>query len=78
MMVMRGKYIFFPMMQTAIDAFKQLWFELYNEKLDDATAIAIATNLLTAYAAVFRAVKKEWLEDSPIDIHSDLKVDDKP
>jgi len=49
--------------EQALKEFKQIWKEEKGENISDEFAMEEATNLLTLYNAIYRPIKKEWLED---------------
>ena len=49
--------------EKALEEFKRIWREQFNEEVSDEKAIESATKLLTLMNAVYRPVKKEWLEE---------------
>ncbi len=51
--------------KEALEEFKKIWKEEFKEEIVDEKAMNEASNLLTLFNAVYRPVKKEWLEDQP-------------
>jgi hypothetical protein len=49
--------------KEALEEFKQIWREEKGEEISDEFAMEEATNLLTLYNAIYRPIKKEWMED---------------
>jgi hypothetical protein len=49
--------------KEALDEFKTIWKEEFNEDIPDDVALKEATNLLTLMNVVYRPIKKEWLKD---------------
>lgn len=49
--------------EQALREFKQIWKEEKGGEISDELAIEEAINLLTLYNAIYRPIKKEWLED---------------
>ncbi|MBI3046444.1 MAG: hypothetical protein HYY86_02850 [Candidatus Harrisonbacteria bacterium] len=49
----------------ALKEFKKIWLEEKGTEISDAEAMDEASNLLTLFNAVYRPVKKEWLENQP-------------
>lgn len=49
--------------KKALEDFKKIWKKKFNEDISDDFALAQAVNLLTLMNAVYRPVKKEWLEE---------------
>ena len=49
--------------EGAIEEFKQIYQEEYGKDISDAEALELGINLLNAYDAVYRLVKKEWLDE---------------
>lgn len=47
----------------ALDDFKRIWKEEYGEEIDDEKATRQAINLLTFFNAIYRPLRKEWIED---------------
>lgn len=58
--------------KQALDEFKEIWKKEYGEDISDADALERATNLLTMFDAVYRPIKKEWL-DEHLEKHPGLK-----
>lgn len=50
--------------QEALNDFKKIWREQFNEDVSDAEAMEQATKLLTLMNAIYRPIKKEWLDES--------------
>lgn len=48
--------------ETALQEFKKLWLEEFNEEISDEKAMEFGVNLLTLFDHIYRPVKKEWLE----------------
>jgi hypothetical protein len=48
----------------ALLEFKKVWLEVYGVELSDEEATALATNLLNAFAVVYRGSKREWLDQA--------------
>lgn len=51
--------------KEALEKFKKIWEEEFKEEIADDKAMDEASNLLTLFNAVYRPVKKEWLENQP-------------
>ena len=49
--------------KEALDEFKSIWKKEFGEEISDAKALDEATNLLTLMNAVYRPIKKEWLDE---------------
>jgi len=49
--------------KEALEQFKAIWKEEYDEEISDELALEKATNFLTLFNAVYRPIKKEWVED---------------
>ena len=47
----------------ALQEYKEIYKKKFGTDIDDATAMEQATNLLTLVNAVYRPIKKEWLEE---------------
>lgn len=47
----------------ALQEYKEIYKKKFGVDIDDATAMDQATNLLTLVNAVYRPIKKEWLEE---------------
>lgn len=47
--------------ETALQEFKQLYAEEFNEKISDEQATELGTSLLTLFHHIYRPVKKDWL-----------------
>jgi predicted Zn-dependent protease with MMP-like domain len=48
--------------KTALEQFKKIWKEEFKEEISDDLAIEEATNLLSLFNAIYKPVKKEWLD----------------
>jgi len=49
--------------EEALKEYKKLYKEEFNEEISDEKATEEAVNLLTLFNAIYRPVKKEWLEE---------------
>ncbi|MGD0976887.1 MAG: hypothetical protein ABR875_01145 [Minisyncoccia bacterium] len=49
--------------EEALDEFKSIWKEEYNEDISDDFAMETATALLTMMNHIYRPVKKSWLKE---------------
>lgn len=49
--------------KEAIEEFKKIYQEEFNQKIDDKTALELGVNLLTFLKYIYRPVKKEWLKE---------------
>lgn len=49
--------------KEALEKFKKIWKEQFNEDISDEKAMEQAIKLLTLFDAVYRPIKKEWLKD---------------
>ena len=58
---MNNKHSLLP--EGAIEEFKQIYKAEYGKDISDAEALELGINLLNAYDAVYRPVKKEWLDE---------------
>lgn len=47
----------------ALEEFKKIWREEKGTEISDEDAMDEAVNLLTLFNAIYRPIKKEWLED---------------
>ena len=47
----------------ALQEYKEIYRKKFGTDIDDATAMEQATSLLTLVNAVYRPIKKEWLEE---------------
>lgn len=50
--------------QKALQEFKQIWKEEYQEEISDEFAIEKGSDLLVLFDNIYRPVKKDWLEES--------------
>lgn len=50
--------------QKALQEFKQIWKEEYQEEISDESAIEKGSDLLVLFDNIYRPVKKDWLEES--------------
>ncbi len=46
----------------ALKKFKELYRDEFNEEISDQLALELGVNLLTFFDAIYRPIKKEWLE----------------
>lgn len=46
---------------SALQSFKKLWMDEFNEELPDDQAVKLAVNLLTFFDRIYKPIKKEWL-----------------
>lgn len=51
----------------ALQEYKEIYKKKFGTDIDDATAMEQATSLLTLVNAVYRPIKKEWLEEYKAD-----------
>ena len=49
--------------EKALQEFKKIWREEFGEEISDQKALDEATALLALFDAIYRPIKKEWLED---------------
>ena len=49
--------------QKALEEFKKIWREEKGEDISDEKAAEEAINLLTLMDAVYKPIKKEWLDE---------------
>ena len=47
----------------ALQEYKEIYKEKFGKDIDDVTAMEQATSLLTLMNAVYRPIKKEWIEE---------------
>lgn len=47
----------------ALNEFKKIWKEEFGEDISDEKAAEEGINLLTMFDAIYRPLKKEWVED---------------
>lgn len=47
----------------ALEEFKQIWREQFKEDISDEKAAEEAINLLTMMDAIYRPIKKEWVDE---------------
>lgn len=47
----------------ALAEFKAIWREQFNEDISDEKAAEEAINLLTLFDAIYRPIKKEWVQE---------------
>lgn len=52
----------FMLSQKALQEFKQIWKEEYQEEISDEFAIEKGSDLLVLFDNIYRPVKKDWLE----------------
>jgi len=51
--------------ETALQEFKKIWREEFNEEISDEEGVSAGTSLLTLFDHIYRPVKKQWLETVP-------------
>ena len=49
--------------RKALEEFKAIWRKEFNEDISDEKATEEGIKLLTLFNAVYRPIKKEWVED---------------
>jgi hypothetical protein len=49
--------------KESLEEFKEIWKKEFNEEISDQKALDEATRLLTLVQAVYRPLKKEWVDD---------------
>jgi hypothetical protein len=49
--------------EKALQEFKKIWIEEFGEEITDQKALDEATTLLSLFDAIYRPIKKEWLEE---------------
>jgi hypothetical protein len=47
----------------ALQEYKEIYKKKFGEDLDDKTAMEQATKLITLVDAIYRPIKKEWLDE---------------
>ena len=52
--------------KEALEEFKKIWREEHGEDISDGQAMDEATNLLTLMNAVYRPLKKDWVDEYDI------------
>ena len=48
----------------ALQEFKQIWKEEYQEEISDEFALENGSNLLVLFDNIYRPIKKDWLNES--------------
>jgi len=48
--------------QEALEQFKRIWKDEHQEEISDERAMEEAVNLLTMFNAIYRPIKKEWVQ----------------
>lgn len=51
--------------ENALQEFKKIWREEFNEEISDEEAVSAGTSLLTLFDHIYRPVKKQWVETVP-------------
>ena len=51
--------------EAALQEFKKIWMEEFDEEISDEKAAELGINLLTLFNAIYRPVPKSWLGDAP-------------
>lgn len=49
--------------KQALDDFKKVWKKEYGQDISDQKALEEGTALITLMKAVYRPIKKEWLDE---------------
>lgn len=49
--------------EKALEEFKKLYKEEFNEDISDEKAMDSAVSLLTMFDKIYRPIKKKWLKD---------------
>lgn len=49
--------------RKALEKFKVIWKKKFGQNIPDEVATDEAINLLTMFNAVYRPIKKEWLDE---------------
>lgn len=49
--------------KQALDEFKAIWKAEFGEDIPDDIATEEAINLLTMFNAIYRPIKKEWVDE---------------
>ena len=49
--------------KKALDEFKEIWRKQFGEEISDQKALEEGTSLITLFNAVYRPIKKSWLND---------------
>lgn len=49
---------------TALREFVAIWREEFQQEISDEAAMEEATQLLTLFDAIYRPIKKEWVNDN--------------
>ncbi|KKU04269.1 MAG: hypothetical protein UY39_C0019G0008 [Candidatus Kaiserbacteria bacterium GW2011_GWC2_49_12] len=49
--------------QKALDEFKTIWQKEFGQDIPDDVATEEAINLLTMFNAIYRPLKKEWVDE---------------
>ena len=52
----------FMLSKQALQEFKEIWKTKHGEEISDEFAMEEATKLLTLFDAIYKPIKKEWLE----------------
>ncbi len=54
---------------ASLQEFKEIWKEEIGTEISDEQAMEEATQLLTLFDAIYRPIKKQWLNDDDYGIH---------
>ena len=49
--------------KEAVEEFKKIWREEFGEDISDEKAAEEGINLLTMFDAIYRPIKKEWVDE---------------
>jgi hypothetical protein len=53
--------------EEALEEFKKIWKEEYGTEISNADALDSATALLTMFDAIYRPIRKAWVEEYEFD-----------
>ena len=48
--------------EKALQEFKMIWLEEFGEEITDVKALEEAVALLTMFDAIYRPIRREWVE----------------
>ena len=49
--------------KKALEDFKRIWREQFGQEISDEKAIEEGINLLTMFDAIYRPIKKKWIDE---------------
>ncbi len=60
--------------EKALQNFKAIWKEEFNQEISDELAMEEATQLLTLFDAIYRPIRKDWVKEYDDDTTAKTKT----